>query len=113
MPAASSADLMSTKLDVRLGGTPSSASYLFIVRPLTPDFWASCSIDHPTAARADRICTPVIIDNLVYVPYSDTNVPIGLPQKRQCRISSIRGHIISAEGESREIAIVHTKVVPT
>ena len=38
MPAASSADLMSTKLDVRLGGSPSNASYLFIVRPLTPAF---------------------------------------------------------------------------
>jgi hypothetical protein len=68
MPAASSADFMSTKLDVRLGGNPSNASYLFIVRPLTPDFWANCSIDHPTAARADRICTPVIIDNPPCVP---------------------------------------------
>ena len=67
----------------RLGGSPSNASYLFIVRPLTPDFWANCSIDHPTAARADRICTPVIIDNLPCVPYSDTPVPNGAPHGRQ------------------------------
>jgi hypothetical protein len=83
MPAASSADLMSTKLDVRLGGSPSNASYLFIVRPLTPDFWANCSIDHPTAARADRICTPVIIDNPPCGPYSDTIVPNWAPYRRQ------------------------------
>jgi hypothetical protein len=110
MPAASSADLMSTKLDVRLGGIPSSASYLFIVRPLTPDFWANRSIDHPTAARADRICTPVIIDKLPYGPYSDTNGPIGRLVDVGCRISSIRGHIILAEGESCGIAIANTKL---
>ena len=55
MPAASSAVLISTKLEVRLGGIPSKASYRFIVRALTPDLAANSSIDQPAAARAERI----------------------------------------------------------
>ena len=61
MPTASSADLISTKLDVRLGGSPSNASYLFIVRPLTPDFWANCSIDQEKVMKSQsltRKCCP-------------------------------------------------------
>ena len=68
MPAASSAAFTSKSVDVRLGGIPSKASNLLIVRALTPDFFASSSIDHPRAARAARICIPTIIDRQRYGP---------------------------------------------
>ena len=68
MPAASNATFISIRVCVRLGGTPSTASNLLMVRRPRPDFSASSSIVHLRAARADRICIPEIIDKSLNGP---------------------------------------------
>ena len=62
MPAASKVAAICRNVCVRLAGTPSTASNLLIVRTPKPDLSASSSIVHRSAARADLICVPQIID---------------------------------------------------
>jgi hypothetical protein len=70
MPAASNAVFSCTNVEVRLCGNPSNCSNLLIVRTPKPDFSASSSIVHRSAALADRICIPVIIHKHQIGPYS-------------------------------------------
>ena len=62
MPAASRAVLIALRLALVLFGTPELASILIIVRLLIAVAAASCSMLQSNAARADRICSLVIID---------------------------------------------------
>ena len=60
MPAASRAERTDCKFSLLLGGTSSTCSNRLIVRTPTPAFLARVSLDHRNAARAARICAPVI-----------------------------------------------------
>jgi hypothetical protein len=77
MPAASNAVFSCTNVEVRLCGNPSNCSNLLVVRTPKPDFSASSSIVHRSAALADRICVPVIIDKHLIGPYSAIKGSIG------------------------------------
>jgi len=60
MPADSSAERTCSKFLLLLGGTSSTCSKRFTVLTPSPAFCASVSLDHLNAARAARICEPVI-----------------------------------------------------
>ena len=66
MPAASRAVLMAWRLAFVLLGTPAAASIRIIVRLLIAVAEASCSMLQSNAARADRICSLVIIDTSIF-----------------------------------------------
>ena len=54
MPAASSADFTSWRVEERLGGIPFAASKRLIVRAPTPEWSDNCSIDHLSTDRHNR-----------------------------------------------------------